>query len=419
MKKALTQGYIWIVIAMGLMVLALGIENIMTNNLWIETIFFVIMSIITESLSINMSDKVHLSLGFAIGLAAILIFNPIVASFIIFTGTLFSVTFAEDKILHIFNTSFHKRLFNACAYALTVVLAGFANKSFSGLLPSMQMQEFNIIGIMMTILVYIFVNVVIFSILFSMMGNRRFIDVVASFSWVVRNFVLLAPLGIMIALIYVTWGMFAVAIFFGPFLIARYSYKLYIDMKDIHYKTISALSHSLDARDPYTNGHSHRVAEYSENIAKILGLGIGKVDNVRVAGILHDIGKIGISDSIINKKGKLDDVEYHIIKTHPVIGEGIVNEIDSFKDIALIIRHHHERYDGKGYPDGLLNEEIPFESQILSVADSYDAMTSDRPYRKALTQKEAINILVEEKARQFHPDVVEAFVKYITFNEEN
>ncbi len=192
---------------------------------------------------------------------------------------------------------------------------------------------------------------------------------------------------------------------------ARYSFKLYIDLKSSYLETVQALSRALEAKDPVTSGHAERVSQYSVSIAHQLGLSQAKIDIIMYAGLLHDIGKIGVADSILQKPGKLTQQEYNAIKEHSSIGSDILRDIDFLRDASKIIRYHHERYDGQGYPDGLGGEQVPIESYILGVADAFDAMTNDRPYRKALTIEAARDVIKEQAGRQFHPRVADAFVK--------
>ena len=169
----------------------------------------------------------------------------------------------------------------------------------------------------------------------------------------------------------------------------------------------------LEIKDSYTASHSKQVRKYSIAIAQMLGLAENEIRDIAFAATLHDIGKIGVSRTILNKPGKLTPQEFALIKQHPVVADEVLKNIEELNYIRKIIRHHHERFDGTGYPDGLSGEEIMLASRIVSVADSFDAMTSDRPYRKALDYRVAIDILVNEKGKQFDPKVVDALVKYI------
>ena len=168
-------------------------------------------------------------------------------------------------------------------------------------------------------------------------------------------------------------------------------------------QSMYALAKTIDAKDIYTNGHSMRVAKYSGMIAQRMGLSEKEIEDISNMAMLHDIGKIGIPDSIINKASKLTDAEYDIIKKHPEIGYQILSEMPELKDIAIGARWHHERYDGKGYPDGLKGDDIPLNARIICVADSYDAMSSNRSYRKFLPQDVVRSELEKGCGTQFDP----------------
>lgn len=175
--------------------------------------------------------------------------------------------------------------------------------------------------------------------------------------------------------------------------------------------SIKALHASLNAKDNYTAGHSVRVAEYARNIGSMMGLPDHQLNTLNEAALFHDIGKIGIPESILNKPGRFTDKEYEIMKKHSIIGEDIVSSFEHWKEHATIIRHHHERIDGKGYPDGLKGEDIPLESRILAVADTFDALTSDRPYRKGISKEKAMEIIKEQKGSQLDTEVIMFFLE--------
>jgi putative nucleotidyltransferase with HDIG domain len=176
---------------------------------------------------------------------------------------------------------------------------------------------------------------------------------------------------------------------------------------------LQALSQVIDIRDPYVLGHSHHVVEYAVKIAQKMKISPERVERIRKAGMLHDIGKCGIQDSILYKPGRLDPYEYEIIKQHTVIGAEIIAKVGELRDLVPIIRHHHERIDGKGYPDGLSGEEIPLEARIMALADAIEAMASDRLYKKALKPEEILDEIERCKGTQFDPKVVEAFAAIV------
>ncbi len=174
-------------------------------------------------------------------------------------------------------------------------------------------------------------------------------------------------------------------------------------LEKISIQIVKALSDAIDAKDPYTNGHSARVAEYSREIARRAGFSITAQNDIYMMGLLHDVGKIGIPDAIINKPAKLTDEEYSVIKKHPVMGAEILGNITEFQQLSTGAKWHHERYDGKGYPDGISGENIPVEARIIAVADTYDAMSSRRSYRDILPQAKVRDELEKGLGTQFDP----------------
>jgi diguanylate cyclase (GGDEF)-like protein len=179
--------------------------------------------------------------------------------------------------------------------------------------------------------------------------------------------------------------------------------------------TIYALAATVDAKDHYTYGHSKKVSKYASEIATALGYSKEKIATIRTSGLLHDIGKIGVSDAILGKRGSLDENEWEPIHAHPGMGASIIKNVESLRGCLPGIQYHHERYDGRGYPTGLKGDSIPLDARILAVADSFDAMTSERPYRKETrTQEEALEELIRNAGTQFDPVVVQIFVRLMT-----
>ena len=184
--------------------------------------------------------------------------------------------------------------------------------------------------------------------------------------------------------------------------------RLYQNLKKLLVGVIVSFSAAIEAKDPYTEGHSSRVAEYAFSIGELIGLRGAALEELRNAGLIHDIGKIGVSEAIICKKGKLTCDEMEEMKRHPQYGENIASPIPFLASVVPGIRWHHERYDGKGYPDGVSGEKIPLVARILSVADAFDAITSKRPYREPRSPEEALEEIRRNSGGQFDPKVVKA-----------
>lgn len=182
------------------------------------------------------------------------------------------------------------------------------------------------------------------------------------------------------------------------------------DLKELFYKTIKSISCALDAKDPYTHGHSLRVTLYSLILASKLGLTDSALEEIETAGLLHDIGKIGIPQSILCKTSKLTDEEFEIMKDHTGQGAKMIQNVKKLRAVASWLKSHHERWDGRGYPCGLKGTEIPFFARVIALADTYDAMTSTRPYRKALPHEVAIQEIKRCSGVQFDPELAEIFV---------
>jgi putative nucleotidyltransferase with HDIG domain len=187
----------------------------------------------------------------------------------------------------------------------------------------------------------------------------------------------------------------------------------YKELKDIYNNLVIAFSNVIDAKSPWTKGHSVNVTTYAVAIAEAMGLSEEEIFVLRTAALLHDIGKIGTYDKILDKEGKLSDEEFALIREHPKQGVKILEPIKGLESVLPVIRHHHERLDGRGYPDGLRGEEISTLARILCVADSFDAMITSRPYRDSTGKEYAIGELKRCAGSQFDPNVVDAFLNVL------
>jgi HD superfamily phosphohydrolase YqeK len=267
--------------------------------------------------------------------------------------------------------------------------------------------------------VYVLVNTYLVSCAIAISSERRVIDVwrVNTLS-TITYFVLTAPIALLLAWSYVRGGPIAAAAVIIPMIGVRQLYSISTQLQRTNQELLEMMVKAIEARDPYTSGHSRRVSNYSVVIAKIIGLGDGAIERVRIAGLLHDVGKIHESFApILRKPGKLTDDEWALMKTHPAKGAELIETLTHLRDLVPAIRHHHEQWSGGGYPDGLHGDQIPLTARIIMFADTMDAMLSDRPYRAALSETEVRAELAKWKGVQFDPAVCDALLRSVQFSE--
>lgn len=374
-------------------------------------LFWTVLSIIVESLLILLPhNSVGVSVGYAINIATVIVAGPLVATTASALGFLLRCPNIKGRgYVHALNSPAYKTIFNISQSIIVTSLI-----SLIYLLIGGKIGEFSLFPTLFILFTGVLLNTSIISAFLSALNTQKFARVwLGNIKGTCPSSIAVGTMGIIVALAYIGYGYGAVILFLGPLLLARYSFKLYVEMRNVYISTIQALNKSLEAKDPYTSGHASRVEKFAIELAEAYHLPFEKIQDIKTAAILHDIGKIGINDQILNKATRLTQEEFQYIMTHPTIGADIISKVDFLKNITGIIKHHHEKYDGTGYPDGLKGEQIPIEACILIIADSYDAMTTDRPYRKALTKEEAIEEIVKNTGTQFHPVLAEKFVEMI------
>lgn len=372
-------------------------------------LFWTILTIIVESLLIPLPNNlIGVSVGYAINLASIIVGGPVLGTTSASLGILCRVPNIEGRgYVHALNSDLYKTIFNISQSIIVTSSIGIIYLSMGGTIG-----EFVLFPTIFIVIIGVMLNTIIISGFFSIENKQKFTDIwFENIKGVFPSAVAVGTIGIIIALSFIGYGYGAVILFFGPLLLARYSFKLYIEMRNIYISTIEAFNSTLEAKDPYTSGHASRVEEYSVKLGQAYGLPKNKIRDLRNAAVLHDIGKIGIKDHILNKAGKLTSEEFQDIMKHPSIGADIIKKVDFLEKISDTIRYHHEKYDGSGYPEGLAGDDVPIEAYILGIADSYDAMTSDRPYRGALTQTQALEQIKLNAGSQFHPKLAEKFIE--------
>jgi len=232
--------------------------------------------------------------------------------------------------------------------------------------------------------------------------------------YAVANITLLAVIALVIHLsLYSQFGYLALALATVALVELYHPWKLLSEQDEILFANLAMVAQAIDIKDPYTARHSRNVAEIAVRLARTMRLPEGEVRKIRIGALMHDIGKIGVSSSIIRKPSSLEPAEASAMRKHPVISADIMQPIELLADAAEIVRHHHEYFDGSGYPSGLRGDEIPMGSRVILVADAFDAMTTDRPYRRGRSKAEAARVLREHAGRQFDPTVVQALEQIV------
>lgn len=389
--------------------------NVNPANL-VMLIFWVLLASLCESFPVFISKNRAVSVTFAILLACQLSMGGYYTTIVGACTIIFTVYRNPDSSYkHIFNIPIAKTLINIGNFTFSLFIAGLV---FDYIIKSSMLFN-NLPYYFMIVILYISIvfllNSIIMSIYISLTTDYSFFTLwMKGAVWALPNFFAISPIGYFIYKLYqLPNGYFYVLLLLGPLLLARYSFKLYLDSKEQYYKTIKTLTAAIEAKDKYTEGHSRRVEDYAERIALKLKYSPNRIDSIKVAALLHDIGKIGIEDSILAKPTRLSQDEWSKIQQHPIIGMKILEEVPFPKQVKDAILHHHEKYNGGGYPDGLKGDQVSTDAYILSAADAYDAMTSDRPYRKALSKETAINILNSEKGSQFHPEIADILISIL------
>ncbi|MDD2498425.1 MAG: HD-GYP domain-containing protein [Desulfitobacteriaceae bacterium] len=344
-------------------------------------------------------------MSYAIDLAMIICFGVPAAILASCAGYLGSCLLKIGKE----KTPFEKILFNIAQFIINIFISGTVYYYIRASFPPE--NTYIILATALAALSYFVVNFSLVTFLFAFLQRKSVLSVwLVNVKWAVPNFLALAPIGYILAFIYTGIGLMGIFLFFLPLLLARHSFKLYMDMREMYLKSIHSLASTIDAKDHYTSGHSQRVARYILAICAEMNLPEDYIENLKDLALLHDIGKIAIPENILNKPGKLEQWELTKMKTHPNAGYEIIKQITFLKE-SESVKHHHERLDGSGYPGGLKGEEIPLGARIIAVADSYDAMTTDRPYRKGMHRSAALEEVKRCSGTQFDPEVVAAFVR--------
>lgn len=364
----------------------------------------------TENFSVELPVLGSVSLSFGIAYAAVLYAGPVGAAVVALLASWNIQDLNEHKPLI-------AMMYNATQLPLSALLAGIVFVACGGAPlggPSAPMALVPIACVTAALTFYA-MNVLLVGSYVSSSRGLSFGNVIRQQRFLSdgTSMFILALLGLVLAEALDVAGPVAVVLVAAPFIVARQTIRAYEELKSAYVETVRCLVSTIEAKDRYTRGHSERVAKYAALISESLHLNRQTAERIEFAALLHDVGKIAVDNSILQKEGPLTQTQYEEIKQHPLTGARILGEIELLSDIVPIIRAHHEHVDGTGYPDGLRYSEIPMESRILAVADCYDAMTSDRPYRSALPVSVAAAELDRSAGAQLDRPAVAALIKQL------
>ncbi|MFZ5767942.1 MAG: HD-GYP domain-containing protein [Bacillota bacterium] len=374
---------------------------------WLQVLLFSLVAASVELVPTQIPrENATASSGFAITYAALLACGPAYAAWAAALGTL-RLRDLRGQV------AWPLVLFNRGQLALSASAAG-AAYMLAGGKPGAISFPADVPAILVAGVVYFLVNLSFVVEASSLLRGVPFWQTwKANYKWVTPNFLGLVPLGAVLAELYLQVGAASLVLAVLPLLVARLSFQRYLDVRQAYVQTIAALSSALDAKDAYTRGHCDRVAELAAAIGRELHLPEDKLELLSHVGRLHDVGKIGIRDAVLKKPGIFTPGEYGGMQMHVVLGAEIVERISLLGEGTRWVLHHHERFDGTGFPAGLRGEDIPLGARIIAVADAYDALTSDRPYKRALGREEALAEMRRCAGTQFDPRLVEVLVKLV------
>ncbi|MBN2073322.1 MAG: HD-GYP domain-containing protein [Actinobacteria bacterium] len=373
----------------------------------IGVVLFGVLIFAADNLSAPLPKTGSVSVNFGISLASLILFGPPTAIVV----TFISIFNMREFIRRV---PYYKHLFNAGQYLISMGVASVVFENIYTRDASGFFNAANIGCILAAAYIFFFLNTILTAAAISISEKINLLNVwVFNYAWLIPFQLFLAAMAVAISFLYNLYGPFTLLFTSLPLIIAQYTYLLRVKERRALLNSILQIVKIMEAKDPYTAGHSVRVAEYSEKIARKLKLNEYDTELLVNLANLHDIGKIQVDLSILNKPGHFTKKDWDEVKKHPEVGYEIVKEITFLKSEADAILHHHERVDGKGYPKGIKGDKISVFAKILAVADAYDAMTTDRPYRRALTKKEAMEEIERNLGMQFDAKIGELMIEVI------
>jgi putative nucleotidyltransferase with HDIG domain len=340
------------------------------------------------------------SVSSVLDFAAILAFGPALAVQLAIIAVLVSRGIIRRE-------PWYKLLFNGCQIAISIGVAGFVYTGLGGAVGNQLSAGAAIIPLVAAATTYFLMNTTLVSLAVGLSEKLAWSRIWESnFQWEMIYLLAYVPLGLLVALVQEKIGIWGVLLLFIQLLVLRYTFKLSMDLREANRGIVSVLATVIDAKDPYTHGHSYRVSQYGVRVARAMNLPERTVELIQCSALLHDVGKIVVAQEILQKPDHLTEDERQLMRSHAQKGSEMIQNVRFLSEVRKIVRTHHERPDGQGYPHGLSGDAIPLEARIIAVLDAFDAMTSDRPYRPALPPEDAISRLVRGAGHQFDERVV-------------
>jgi len=380
-------------------------------------ILLAVTSVVAEVLAVELPDGGTVSISYPLSVAALALLGPTAGALVAVSSGVSIGDFRGKRPLSAV-------VFNTGQILLSAVASGLLYMSFGGrqiLLRPLVAADFPRILVAVIALAgsSFLLNALLVTVALATRDNLPFRKVWESrILWMAPTQIVLALLGVALAQVIALVGPIGMVVCVVPLALARLLYREYLRLRRASVDTVRGLVAALEAKDEYTAGHSERVAEYAVGIVRQMGLSASFVQQMEIAALLHDLGKVGVSQEILHKPGALTDAEFDRIKQHPELGANIIESAPFLDEIIPWVRYHHERFDGRGYGTGIKGDEIPLGARILAVADSFDAMTSNRPYRPAMNRRDALAELWNCVGSQFDPSAVQAFSQMLISNLE-
>ena len=391
----------------------------------------VLLAVVAQRVPVFLFRSSAISVSFAAVIAAYVLYG---------TGAAVWVSLAQAVVNSVTprRKPLRKMAFNFGSFAVSAYVAGELYRLTGGLTPPGAIAQ-TIASVAVSSGAYFLVNTTLTAMAIALSEGQSVLAVWrTNYSWMPVNFGATAIQGAALALAYQALGMFGVFVFTVPLCVAWYSFRLYMGkstevrqrneelstvnellrqtndrLEESHLSVIGALIGALEAKEEHLSGHAATTMHYSVEVGRKLALGADEIAAIKLGALFHDVGKIGIAESLLTKPAELTEDEWVEMRAHPTIGASLLGNVPMLDRIRPIVLAHHENFDGTGYPQGLKGNEIPLAAQIISVADAYDAMTSERPYRLALRPKQALRELRANAGTQFNPVVVEAFIQVV------